>query len=114
MEEAVMDDKQAILMQHLTLISNVFETAVQYMQSLQVSYLAAKRVFDMSHALLACHPSTNANYTDNDFLSYYEQVILSAFRILYIFIFWSYDNQRWSLGITSTKKEKKIIFYFNF
>lgn len=68
-----MDDKQVTLMQHLSLISNVFEAAVQYMQSLQVSYLAAKRVFDMSHALLACHPSSSANYADNDFVSYHGQ-----------------------------------------
>lgn len=90
-EEAVMDDKQTTLMQHLNLISNVFEAAVQYMQSLQVSYLAAKRVFDMSHALFTCHPSS-ANNTDNDFVSYHEQVTLSALKILYIFIFRNYDN----------------------
>lgn len=89
-----MDDKQATLMQHLSLISNVFEAAVQHMQSLQVSYLAAKRVFDMSHAILACHLSSSANYTNNDFVSYHGQVILSALRILYTFIFRSYDNQR--------------------
>ncbi|XP_072760533.1 uncharacterized protein [Anoplolepis gracilipes] len=69
-----MDDKHATLMQHLSLISNVFETVVQYMQSLQVSYLAAKRVFDMSHALLVCHSSSSVNYTDNDFISYHEQI----------------------------------------
>ncbi|XP_029172898.1 uncharacterized protein LOC114941893 [Nylanderia fulva] len=74
-EEAAMDDKQTTLMQQLSLISNVFEAAVQHMQSLQVSYLAAKRVFDMSHAILARHSSSSANYTNNDFVSYHEQVI---------------------------------------
>lgn len=80
-EEAAMDDKQT-LMQQLNLISNVFEAAVQHMQSLQVSYLAAKRVFDMSHAILTCHPSSSANHTNNDFVSYHGQTPMHYWTII--------------------------------
>lgn len=107
----MVDDKQTTLMQHLSLISNVFEAVVQYTQSLQVSYLAAKRVFDMSHTLLAC-PFSSAN-TD-DFISYRRQVILSVLRILYLFVFQSYNFKVIInvdlLGIKYKERERKNFF----
>lgn len=69
-----MDDKQANLIQHLSLISNGFEALIQHIQSLQVSHLAAHRVFDMSHALLRCHRSYNADCVDKDLISHQRQV----------------------------------------
>ncbi|XP_067207052.1 uncharacterized protein [Linepithema humile] len=67
----MMDDKQTSQLQHLSLISDVCEAVIQHMQSLQVSYLVVKRIFDMSHALLACHPPSSA---DEDFISHYRQI----------------------------------------
>ncbi|KAK1116465.1 hypothetical protein K0M31_019028 [Melipona bicolor] len=50
-EEALAEDKQTALIQHLNLSTNALEALVQYGQSLQVSQLAACRVLNISHLL---------------------------------------------------------------
>lgn len=77
MEEAVSVDKQANLTQRLTVIGNAFDALIQYTQSLKVSCLTVGRVLDVSHALLALRPTSGANRTDEDFLSYRRQVALN-------------------------------------
>lgn len=75
-EEATTDDKRASLMQRLSLVSNAFEAFAQHLQSVEVSYLAADRVYDTSRALLAYHdPPSSA---DEDFVSHYRQVVFSS------------------------------------
>lgn len=80
-----MDDKQTSLQQHLSLIGDVCEAVIQHVQSLQVSYLVVKRIFGMSHALLACHLSSSS--ADQDFVSHYRQVFLNVFFLCIFFIF---------------------------
>lgn len=83
-EEAMMDDKRTSLMQHLNLVSNAFEALTQHIQSLEVSYLAAERVFNVSRALLAYRePSSADDSINEDFVLYHRQVILNILGIFF-------------------------------
>ncbi|CAD1479137.1 unnamed protein product, partial [Heterotrigona itama] len=72
-EEALAEDKQTALIQHLNLSTSALEALVQYGQSLQVSQLAACRVLNISH-LLAFPQSYSINFeSDTTHLSMHLQ-----------------------------------------
>lgn len=60
-EEALAEDRQASLIQHLDLCTASLEALAHYSQSLQVSELAAYRVLNISH-LLTLPQSSFINY----------------------------------------------------
>ncbi|KAG7211877.1 hypothetical protein KM043_011091 [Ampulex compressa] len=69
-QEAMADDKQIALTKHLDRTTTVLEALIQHMQSLQISYLSAYRVFEISHLLLISYPSLeNFSNADNQSLS---------------------------------------------
>lgn len=72
-EETVAEEKQTGLTQCSSMISDVFDALIQYLQSLKVTCLAMSRVLNVSHALLALCPASGA---DEDFLSRRGQVAL--------------------------------------
>lgn len=76
-EEAATEDKRASLTQRLTMIGDAFDALIQYTQSLKVTCLAASRVLDLSHALLALRPASGCANCTEDFLPCRGQVALS-------------------------------------
>lgn len=72
-EEALADDRQAVLMQQLDLISNALEALIHYIQSLQVTNQAAQRVMDVGQLLISTRITLVDNSTTN-FKSLAEQL----------------------------------------
>lgn len=72
-EEALADDRQAVLMQQLDLISNALEALIHYIQSLQVTNQAAQRVMDVGQLLISTRITSFDNSTTN-FKSLAEQL----------------------------------------
>lgn len=74
-EEALAEDKQTALIQHLDLSTAALEALVQYGQSLQVSQLAVCRVLNISHRLaLPQTYSTNSKFDSTDLTIQLQQV----------------------------------------
>ncbi|XP_043676558.1 uncharacterized protein LOC122633087 isoform X1 [Vespula pensylvanica] len=69
-EEAIGDDRQAVLIQQLDLVSNALEALIHYIQSLQVTNLAAQRIMDVGHLLINSRLSlSDGNSTSFKFLT---------------------------------------------
>lgn len=69
-EEALGDDRQAVLIQQLDLVSNALESLIHYVQSLQVNNLAAQRAIDLGQLLINGRSSlANDNSTGYKFLN---------------------------------------------
>ncbi|KAF7391583.1 hypothetical protein HZH68_011126 [Vespula germanica] len=69
-EEALGDDRQAVLIQQLDLVSNALEALIHYIQSLQVTNLAAQRIMDVGHLLINSRSSlSDDNSTSFKFLT---------------------------------------------
>ncbi|KAF7388913.1 hypothetical protein HZH66_010050 [Vespula vulgaris] len=69
-EEALGDDRQAVLIQQLDLVSNALEALIHYIQSLQVTNLATQRIMDVGHLLINSRSSlSDGNSTSFKFLT---------------------------------------------
>lgn len=68
-EEALGDDKQAVLIQQLDLVSNALEALIHYIQSLQVTNLASQRVMDVGHLLINSRSSLTDGNSSFKFLT---------------------------------------------
>ncbi|XP_047359019.1 uncharacterized protein LOC124952749 isoform X2 [Vespa velutina] len=74
-EEALGDDRQAVLIQQLDLVSNALEALIHFVQSLQVTNLAVQRTIDIGHLLINNRSSLTDNSTSLKFLTGHIQQI---------------------------------------
>ncbi|XP_046827786.1 uncharacterized protein LOC124428122 isoform X3 [Vespa crabro] len=101
-EEALGDDRQAVLIQQLDLVSNALEALIHFVQSLQVTNLAVQRTIDIGHLLINNRSSLTDNSTSLKFLTgHIQQVENLTANDLYINIY-SYND--WIYQIENKKK----------
>ncbi|KAI4488842.1 hypothetical protein M0804_004340 [Polistes exclamans] len=102
-EEALADDRQAVLMQQLDLISNALEALIHYIQSLQVTNQAAQRVMDVGQLLISTRITLVDNSTTN-FKSLAEQLQQMESKKEYRISFLRDLSEHCSKSITMSKQ----------